>query len=301
MTPRYRNAMFFIKRFSNIILICLAVFLGIIFPKFGSYIQPVVVGLVIFLIYGLLRGFQPNKVVNRSNLVVIFLSFGFSYFLLPVAGGYFTQIFFSDRIFIGFVILLIAPTTAVSAVWTRFSEGDEQLATTITVGSVILSPVILPILLKFLLGSQTSVPVVSILIELLTVIIAGAILTVVVPSSLVSKKNMSYGSRIALFAIIYSTTSQVGFAGFAIVDLLKISSGSIGLFIFGVCVFFIADNYIKIPRQQLTALFFSSNMKNLGIALLVSGSLYPEPMVITTIVTYFLIQQVGSAIIADFV
>lgn len=292
--------MFSIQRFSNIILICFAVFLGVIFPKFGSQIQPLVVGLVIFLIYGLLRGFQPDEVMKSSNLVLIFLSFGFSYFLLPVAGGYFIQSFFDDKIFIGFVLLLIAPTTAVSAVWTRFSEGDEQLATSITVGSVILSPVILPILLTLILGSQTSVPVVGILIELLTVIVGGAILTIIVPSSIVSKNNITHGSRIALFAIIYSTTAQVGFTGFAITDLLKISSGSIGLFIFGFCVFFIIDNHAKISRQQSTALFFSSNMKNLGIALLVSGSMYPEPIVITTIVTYFLIQQVGSAIIADF-
>jgi predicted Na+-dependent transporter len=232
---------------------------------------------------------------------LIFLSFGFSYFFLPIAGSYFVQRFFDEKIFIGFVILLIAPTTAVSAVWTRFSEGDEQLATTISVGSVVLSPVILPILLTYLLGSQTSVPVVSILIELLTVIVGGGILTIIVPSSIVSRKKITHGSRIALFAIIYSTTAQVGFTGFALVDLLKISSGGITLFICGLIVFIIIGKYVKIKQKQLTALFFSSNMKNLGIALLISNSMYPEPIVITTIVTYFLIQQVGSAIIADFV
>lgn len=293
--------MFPIQRFSNIILICFAVFSGIIFPKFGSQIQPLLVGLVIFLIYGLLRGFQLDKVVKGSNIALIFLSFGFSYFFLPIAGSYFLQRFFDEKIFIGFVILLIAPTTAVSAVWTRFSEGDEQLATTITVGSVVLSPVILPILLTYLLGSQTSVPVVSILIELLTVIVGGGLLTIIVPSSVVSRKNITHGSRIALFAIIYSTTAQVGFTSFAIVDILKISSGGIALFISGFFVFYLINKHIKISQKQLTALFFSSNMKNLGIALLVSNSMYPEPMVITTIVTYFLIQQVGSAIITDFV
>jgi predicted Na+-dependent transporter len=71
--------------------------------------------------------------------------------------------------------------------------------------------------------------------------------------------------------------------------------------IFGGIVFIWIHYQFNIPEEKSVALYFSSNMKNLGIALLIGSFVYSDPHTITTIIIYFLLQQISSALISDYV
>lgn len=290
-----------IHQFSNLIFICIAVVFGIAIPQFGSYIQPLVTPLVMFLVYTLFRDIQPREVTNISIIKLVFIAGIISYVILPLFGSQVLKLILPEKIFIGFVILISSPTTAVSAVWTRIANGDVQLATAVTIGSVIISPIVTPLIFTYLIRTQSTVPVFGIFIELMIVIIGGILFTIVVPNSIVSEQTINYGSILSLLLIIYSTTTQVKITTIDLIDVLAICSVAVILLIFGFIVITVIRWFLSISQPQSIALFYSVNMKNLGISLLISNFTYSDPYTTITILICFLFQQLIVALISDYI
>jgi len=286
-------------QYSNIILIAVAVCAGVLVPNGGSHIQPAIPLLVVFLVYSFLRGFRLRDVDVASEARIAVLSLGISYVLLPLSGSYVARVFLPETAVRGFVIVFAAPTTAVSAVWTRFSNGDVQLATTITVGSIVAAPIATPLLLIWLIGSEATIPVIGVLTDLLVVIGGGILLTALVPRSLLSERTVDTGAMGALMIILYASTAIVDIGTIDETELLAIGGVSTVLLGVGIGVSLWIERALGVDRTRTLPLFFTSSMKNLGIALVVSNLLQPDPLVVATIVTYFISQQIVGALVTD--
>lgn len=290
-----------LAQYSNVVLIGVAVTAGVVVPGMGPYLQPFVPFLVIFLVYSFLRGFRPQEVDISADIGILLLSLGVSYLLLPLFGVNVARLFLSETAVLGFVIVFAAPTTAVSAIWTGFSNGNVRLATTMTVGSMLAAPVVTPLVLIWLIGSQATVSAAVVLRELVVVIGGGIFVTVLVPRSILSERVINTGAMAALVVIIYASTAIVDIVQVdptALVAVVGVSTVLLGA---GVAVSIWFEQTLQFDRTQTLPLFFTSSMKNLGIALLISNQIQPDPLMIATIVAYFITQQLFAALVTDHV
>lgn len=288
-----------VERYENVLLVGVAAAVGLLVPHLGPYLEPFVTPIVIFLVYSSLRGLRLDEIEVSSYAALSLLSVGISYVLLPVGGMHIVDRFLAEGVVVGFAIALSVPTTTGTAIiWTRFSRGDVQLATTISLVSLLIAPVATPVVLRQLVGSQMTVPVTEIFLNLVVIIVGGGLLAVGVPSSAISAESVDTGSTLAILALIYTSTAGVELGGVSAVILLAIVGVSVLLLGFGLAVALLCEKWSGLERTRSLPLFFTSNLKNLGIALLI-GSGYGNSLIVVSIIVYYVVQQLAGALIAD--
>jgi len=287
-----------VDRFRNLLFVALAVGAGILIPEFGARLEPLVTPLVTFLVYSSFRGWRFDEIEFASYGRLVALSVVISYVLLPAGGVRVASAFLADGAIVGFAVALSGPTTAGSAIlWTRFSGGDVQLSTTISAVSLVLTPVATPLVLTNLLGARTTVPVTAVLVDLATIVAGGALLAAIVPSTAVSERAVDGGATLAILLLIYASVAGVGagVGGGALPAIAAVSALLLGA---GLAAAMLCERGLGLDRTQTLPLFFTGSLKNLGVALLVAIP-YAEPLVVAAIITYYVVQQLVSALVAD--
>jgi BASS family bile acid:Na+ symporter len=290
-----------LDRFRNLLLVLIAVGTGIHFPKFGPYLEPLITPLVIFLVYSSVRGWEFGEGEPNSYGVLVVLSLCFSYLLLPAVGIQVADALLTDNAAFGMAIVLSVPTTAGSAiVWTRFSNSNVQLSTTISLVSLLLAPLVTPLVLSQLVGSQVALPISTIFGNLLLIIGGGVLVDVVTPSDAISSQLVHDGSTLAIALLIYTSVSKVGSVVLSAQVLLSLIIVSILLLGIGLGSSLVSMKVLQCSTDEMLPLFFTSSLKNLGIALLVAFA-YSNSLALVSIITYYVIQQVAGALTADIV
>ncbi|WP_331232648.1 bile acid:sodium symporter family protein [Natronorarus salvus] len=290
-----------IGRFENVLLVAVAVAAGVAGPSVGAALEPLVTPLVVFLVYTSLRGLRPAEVEVRSYGLLVALSLCLSYVVLPAGGIGLARLVLDGGALVGFAIALSVPTTAGSAiVWTRFSGGDVQLATTTSIASLLFGPVATPIVLAALVGTGAGVPATAVLVDLAVIVVGGVLLAVVIPSDTFSARTVDGATTFAILLLIYTSVAAVDPAGVAVRDLLGIVGVSVFLLCFGLALTLICKRAFGLDRPRALSLFFTSSLKNLGIALLVALA-FADPLVVLAIITYYVLQQLSGAVLADVV
>lgn len=291
----------FLSRFSNVFLVLGAAGIGVLVPQLSPYFDPLITLLVVFLVFTSLRGVRLAAIDYSSYAVVVGLSLCLSYVVVPVVGMRLVDFVLTDTAALGFAVALSVPTTAGSAiVWTRLARGDVQLAAISSIASLLFAPVATPVILTQLAGSQITVPTVSILIDLAVIVGGGVLLTVVVPTDTLSAETIERGSTLAILLLIYTAVAGVGVFGIDGATLLAITGVAVLLFAVGAGITAGCRSVFDIGRDRAISLFFTANLKNLGIALLVSLP-FADPMVTAAIIACYVVQQTGGALLADVV
>ncbi|MES3517751.1 MAG: bile acid:sodium symporter [Natronomonas sp.] len=288
-----------LDRYRNVLLVVGAVGVGLSVPFFGPYLEPLVTPLVIFLVFSSLRGLEFGKIDVSSYASLVVLSLCISYVVLPVAGIRLADGVLADGAVLGFAIALAVPTTAGSAIiWTRLTQGDVQLATITSISSLLVAPVVTPIVLLQLVGSGAEVPVDSILIDLIVIVGGGTVLAAGLPADVVSPRTIDLGATVAILLLIYTSVAGVEPTGISAWVLLAVVGVSALLVVLGLLVSLVCERALQLSRRQTLALFFTGSLKNLGIALLIALA-YPDPLVVLSIITYYVVQQLSGAAISD--
>lgn len=289
----------YLERSRNLLLVLCAVSFGILVPQFSQYTQPFVTALVMFLVYSSIRGIDVGDVDATSYGLFVALSLLISYLFLPLGGIRIVNRLFSGGTVIGFAIILSVPTTAGSAIiWTRLSDGDVQLSTFTSIISLLLAPLATPVLLSSLIGGQADVPVLSVVGNLSLIVVGGAVLHGLLPKQLLTDQTVDRGTSLAILVLIYSSVAGLELASIRIVDLLSIGSVSLLLLGVGMVMSVVVGSLFLSGREEVLPLFFTGSLKNLGIALLIAIS-YASTMVVAVIITYYVLQQLTGAAIAD--
>ncbi|MFD1570804.1 bile acid:sodium symporter [Halorubrum laminariae] len=291
-----RNAL---ARFSNVLLVLGAAGVGVLAPQLSPYLDPLITPLVIFLVFTSLRGVRFAAIDYSSYTAVVALSLCLSYVVLPVAGMHLVEAVLSDAAVLGFAIALSVPTTAGSAIiWTRLARGDVQLATITSIASLLVAPAATPLVLTRLVGSRITVPTASILVDLAVIVGGGVLLTVVVPTDTLSAETIERTSTLAILLLIYTAVAGVGLSGIDSAALFAVVGVAVLLLVVGTALTVVCQRAFGIGRERGFALCFTTNLKNLGIALLVSLP-FAEPLVTASIIVFYVVQQTGGAVLAD--
>jgi predicted Na+-dependent transporter len=283
----------------NIVIVLCAVGAGFLFPEVGQQLRPLVTPLVALLVYSSLWDTNSNTSLIRSYWSLLILFLILSYGVIPVLGIYLIDLFLSGGTRTGFAIMLAAPTTAGSAiVWTRLSNGEVQLSTVGSILSLFLAPVFTPLLLSNLLSNTVSVPAMSIITDLAIILGGGSLLYIILPTQSISERSINFLTSGGIMLLIYITVSGSNITNINSEWFTQVFFASIMLLIFGLILVILIKILFKLPYSETVSIFYISNMKNLGIAVLVSVS-YTESLVLSTIVFYYVFQQFVAAIFSD--
>lgn len=288
-----------VSRLKNVVLVLSAVGLGFAVPDIGAQLSPLITPLVVFLVYSSFRDTSPSSSMIRSYWGLLVLSLCLTYIVLPVFGMRLVDTFLSGGTRIGFIISLAVPTTTGSAiVWTRLSNGEVQFSTIASVASLLVAPVCTPILLGYLLAGTADSPTFLILRDLAVILISGLILHRLVPLETISNRTVNRATTAAILLLIYTSVSGSNASGITPWWLVQVLSVSILLLMIGILLVAGITYWLKLSTSTALSLFFVGNLKNLGIALVIAVS-YTAPSVVTTIVCYYVFQQIIAALIAD--
>ncbi len=288
-----------IDRYRNVLVVVCAAGVGIAVPALGVYLEPLVTPFVIFLVFSSLRGLRPSAVDLSSYAFLLGLSLGLSYAVFPIGGIALAEFVLDGGGVLGFAIALSVPTTAGSAIiWTRLAGGDVQLATVVSIGSLLVAPLATPLVLTGLVGADLGVPIRSILLDLAIIVGGGTILAVAVPSGTISHRTVDRGATLAILLLIYTSVAGVETATIARGHLLAVVGLSVVLVGFGLLVSLLCMRAFRLSRERTIPLFFTGTLKNLGIALLIAIP-FADPLVVFSVIAYYVVQQLSGAILAD--
>lgn len=277
----------------------LAAVAGLVAPGVGSSLTWLVTPLVIVLVYTSLRGLAPGEISASAHAIPVALVLVISYVALPVGGTWLAGAVVSGPALLGFAVVLAAPATAGSAiVWTRFSGGDDRVATTGSLVSILLAPVVIPLVSLQLVDVGASVPAGPILRELSTIVLVGGVLAAVIPASAISARTVDRGAMGAILLLIYVSVAGADPSAVTATALLAIVAVSVVVFAVGVGLSIACGRALGLDRRRWLAVCFTASLKNLGIALLIVVP-FGEPLAVAAVLGYYVVGQLVGASLAD--
>ena len=205
-----------------------------------------------------------------------------NFFILPGVGYSLGKLFLADPVGrLGLLIVAVIPTSGMTISWTAFAGGDKSAAVRLSLVSLLIAALLLPLYISLFLGS--SIPVDSgkifsqVVYILLIPLFVGFLLQKVVLRSKGDeyfqekvKSRLPLISTAALLLIIFIATAL---KAKAIVskpgDLLKLLPP---ILIFYTLTFFISTFIAKIwlPKTDGVALVYSTGLRNLSLALAIA-------------------------------
>ena len=155
-----------------------------------------------------------------------------------------------------------------------------------------------PIVLTRLVGTQAAVPVGSILTDLAIIVGGGALIAAIVPSDALSPRTIDRGATLAILLLIYTSVAGVEVTDVTGWHVLTVVGLSVLLVAFGLVISALCERGLGLSRSRTIPLFLTSTLKNLGSALLIARA-YTAPLLVFSIITYYIVQQLSGAVLAD--
>jgi len=287
-----------LNRSSNLMLVVGATTAGVLLPRIDA-VQTLTVPIVAFLIYISLKDIKFRNIQSTFEAKPVISVFLVSYVTLPVAAFLLAPALADPQSRIGLYIVAASPMTAGSSiVWTKLSGGDVELASVLAIVSILASPIITPFILSFLAGSTVQLSPNTVIKDLLLIIGCGVTLQFVVPNNALSELQLNYGARASIAILVYSSVSQLGIKSLG-TNISAVLGTTGTLLLVGFLASLSLYRVINLVPRTFAAVFFSGSLKNLGVALLIV-SVLDVPQATLVIVSYYIFQQLVSAVTADF-
>lgn len=282
----------------------LCLLIGVLFPEFtgrGLPFVPVVFGLISF-IGGLNTRFCDLKNVFRRPLPLL-MTLGTLHILLPLASCGVGRLFFSSdpNLITGMVLEFVVPTAVVSLMWVSIYRGDSPLSLSVVVIDTLLSPFLIPLSLKLLLGSTVSIDTVDMMRQLLFMIAIPAVAAMLLNEFTHGRSKEYLPSRLAPFsklALIFVVTCNSSKVAPYIRNLTpKLVAVAVCILLLAACgyaVGFLIGLFTRQKREAVVSLTFGSGMRNISAGAVLAASYFPHEVMFPVMIGT-LFQQVLAA------
>nr|WP_281419778.1 bile acid:sodium symporter family protein [Evansella tamaricis] len=223
--------------------------------------------------------------------------------IMPSLAYGIANVFFANDpyIIMGFVLAYIIPTGVVSLMWVSTYNGNRALTLTIVLINTLLSPLLVPYLLHFFIGTQVSMDTYGLMIGLFWMIVAPSILGVLVTRFLKEKinKTASFLSPFSKFALIFVILVN----GAVVAPYFRSFDGTvilIAVLVFIIaCIGFIMGFFtariFKWEKGVVLSIMYNTGMRNNGAGAALAVAFFP-PSAAFPIVTAILFQQFLASI-----
>lgn len=286
-------------RFSNVGIVVLATALALLYPGPKAIAKLAVPVLVTLLLYSSFREMSPTRDTLTGYLWIVGGTLCFSYLVLPVVGIFVASALLDEPSVIGFAIMLSVPTTAGTAiVWTRFSDGDENLAAMSSITSIVAAPLVTPVVLSRLLNLTPAVPAARIVATILVIVLLSVALLFIVPPRVVSDRTIDLGTRGVLAVLIYSGVTTSTSSAISLALLATLSLATIVIVGLGMCILTVGGIALGLGWSEIIAVLYVGTLKNLGIALVIAAQ-YSGASIGLAIVVFYVWQSLLGAIFSE--
>ncbi|MDF2788535.1 MAG: Bile acid sodium symporter [Neobacillus sp.] len=228
--------------------------------------------------------------------------------LMPIWAWGVGHITFQEDVFTitGIVLSMAIPTGITSFMWVSIYKGNLPLTLSIILIDTILSPLIVPYCLSFLIGEKIEMDFMSIMQGLVGMIVMPSILGMLLNQLLKRNVTKKLSANLAPFSKI-SLGFVVMLNGAVIAPYLKninLKLVSIILVVFfialtGYLFSFLIGKLIRSDRETVVSLTFSGGMRNISAGAVIAVT-YFSPAVAVPVVVGMLFQQVLASLTGHF-
>ncbi|MGD9678655.1 MAG: arsenic resistance protein [Vulcanibacillus sp.] len=291
--------------------IILGLIYGIYLPtdNFKSFVYPV----LFFMIYPMMinldilclgAGFKNFKPVGISLLI--------NYTISPLIAIILANIFFSGSIefAIGIYLISLLPTSGMTVAWTGLAKGNIMTALILVSFNLLLSIILLPIYMNFILDSSVSIDTMKIIEELIKIVVIPMVLGDLTRRFILKKWGKeTFNKKVKPNLSGFSSIGVVLLIFFAIALKSKniVSNWDqalIGIFVMGIYYVIILIISHVIGKKFLSygdaiALVYSTAARDLTIALGIAIILFKDSVLLIAVA--YIVQAPLSAMYLKFI
>ena len=266
-----------------VVICCVA--LGIAFPEVLSHLNGVTVGLFAFMTFSnsLGGGFRELAQVVRHPLPVAVI-FGLLHVVMPlITLGLGTLCFpYAPLFTIGLVLEYAVPTGVASLMWVGMSRGNTALCLSVVLLDTLLSPVVIPLTMKLLVGSVVELDTWGMMRDLLLMVALPALVAMVLYQltkgavAVTLKPKLSLPAKAALLLII--TANATGCAPFLrnlTPTLVRVMIVVFFLCLLGFFLGYWAGRLLKLDFPTVQTVALNAGMRNISAGAVLAEAYFP--------------------------
>lgn len=287
-------------------MILIALALGILFPEPFSPIRGYAAALMALITFcsSLSGGFRQIGHILLHPLPA-FVILALLHVVMPVMGLVVGRIFLPDApLFMTGIVLQLSISSAVSALmWVSTFGGNFPLSLSVILLDTLLSPVIIPLMLRVLIGSVVQLDVPAMMWDLLVMVAIPATLAMLLNQTThgwageTLKPRLSLVSKAALFILVVANAT--GCAPF-----LQDLNGTLVLVITLICVLcltgflmgYLCARLLKMDFPTTCTVTINSGMRNNSIGIVLASEFFP-PDVLFPVSLAPLFSQLTTSIV----
>ncbi|MFN7249340.1 MAG: bile acid:sodium symporter family protein [Anaerobacillus sp.] len=225
-------------------------------------------------------------------------------FIMPLLAFFTGKVFFANNIDLitGLVLAFAIPTGIVSLMWVAIHKGSSVISLTIILVSTLLSPFLVPLTLKLLLGAEVSLDTLGLMSGLFWMIVVPSLLGIFLNHYFQQpceklKPQLAPFAKIGLLLVILINSSVVS-PYFTKIDaqLVKLLIVLISLALTGYAIGIVAGRLFNWNNEIVISLAYNSGIRNNGVGAALAIT-YFAPQVTLPIILTILFQQVLAAVV----
>ena len=248
-----------------------------------AFLKSLIIPFTFLMVYPMMVTLKIRSVLEGGDTQAQLMTQGINFLIIPFVAYGIGRMFFADRPYLALGLLLasLVPTSGMTISWTGFAKGNLAAAVKMTVVGLILGSLLTPLYIRFLMGAQVDVDMISVMRQILVVVFLPMLAGYFTQQWALKR----YGQKAFQEQIAprFPALSTVGVLGIVFVAIaLKARSVAenpallgailVPLLLLYLCNYLLSTLVAKafLPRGDAIALVYGTVMRNLSIALAVA-------------------------------
>ncbi|MEL3962792.1 bile acid:sodium symporter family protein [Lysinibacillus endophyticus] len=282
------------------ILTPLSLVIGVFLEDLGGHLLFLVPWLFAFMTFAgsLSMNFQGLRSFTKYPWVIL-ITIAFLHILMPIWAYLVSSVLFHDHLLtIGFVLSVAVPTGVTSFIWVSICKGHLPLCLSIILIDTMLSPIVIPLLSKVVVGQTIEIDTISIMLDLLWMIVLPSFAAVLLNEWTKGKINKTVGKplapfqKLSLFLIVMINSSAIApFLKNITWDIFGIIMVVLFLAASGYAMCFVIGHFLFKDPSIVTTVVFTGGMRNIAVGVVIASTYFPAKVVMP-VVFGMLFQQI---------
>lgn len=154
-----------------------------------SFLKNTILFLTFLMVYPMMVNLQVKKIFVRGDNKPVVAAQLLNFIFVPLVSYGLGRLFFADdpMMIMGMLLIGLIPTSGMTISWTGFAGGNINGAIKIQTSGLILGAILTPLYIELLLGATVKVPVLSLFLQIFSIVILPLVLGVLTRYLLVKK------------------------------------------------------------------------------------------------------------------
>ena len=223
--------------------------------------------------------------------------------LVPLTARGAGHLFFSlhPLLITGMVLEFVVPTAVVSVMWVSIYGGSGPFTLSVVLTDTLLAPFLVPLSLKFFVGSSVRIDPIGMMRELLFMIAVPALAALTFNQATGGKHQKEFSRRLvpfgkmALIFVISANSSRVApFVRHMTPLLFGVAASVFAMVAFGFAAGWLGAVLLRRDRAYTVSMMFNTGMRNISAGAVIAAAYFPSEVLFPVMIAT-LFQQVLAA------